>query len=360
MSTFTTPYSFTGGTTIQSAQVNANFAYIASFFNTPSIDNSNISINAGISFAKLDRTTEFAVLRSSGEQNVSVGVTGDTVYRAVLTADGFLKFGPGTATALDMMLKRISSSALGVMNAGGSAYKDVALNNVLFKTASNDLVFAAASIATANRTLTFKDPGADVDNAYLTSGATAAAGGVVYGTGSASTLNVTAAGTSGKALLSGGAGAPTWGTLGVAYGGTNIDGSSAANGRLLIGNGSGYTLANITAGTGIQITNGSGSITIATTGGVSFPTVTKSGNFENTDASGTLYLISASVTITLDDAATAGTIHKFQRTASTYVLTFQREGSDNIYWGDDSATSTVFDNGGCLELVKVSGGWRVT
>ncbi len=46
-------------------------------------------------------------------------------------------------------------------------------------------------------------------------------------------------------------------------GGTGIDGSSAGNGTVLIGNGSGYSLANLTAGTGISISNGSGSITIA-------------------------------------------------------------------------------------------------
>lgn len=48
-----------------------------------------------------------------------------------------------------------------------------------------------------------------------------------------------------------------------ANGGTGLDGSSAANGKLLIGNGTGYTLANITAGTSIGVTNGSGTITVA-------------------------------------------------------------------------------------------------
>jgi hypothetical protein len=39
----------------------------------------------------------------------------------------------------------------------------------------------------------------------------------------------------------------------------------AANGQIPIGNGSGYTVANITAGSGISVTNASGSITIAST-----------------------------------------------------------------------------------------------
>jgi len=56
------------------------------------------------------------------------------------------------------------------------------------------------------------------------------------------------------------------GTVAVATGGTGLT-SAPTNGQLLIGNGSGYTLANLTAGSGISITNGSGSISIAATGG---------------------------------------------------------------------------------------------
>ena len=47
------------------------------------------------------------------------------------------------------------------------------------------------------------------------------------------------------------------------YGGTGLDGSGAANGELLIGNGSGYTLATLTAGQSVGITNAAGSITLA-------------------------------------------------------------------------------------------------
>jgi hypothetical protein len=64
------------------------------------------------------------------------------------------------------------------------------------------------------------------------------------------------------------------GILPAANGGTGYDSSAAANGRLLIGNGSGFTLATITAGSGISVTNGSGSITIANTGLPSLNTLT--------------------------------------------------------------------------------------
>lgn len=52
----------------------------------------------------------------------------------------------------------------------------------------------------------------------------------------------------------------------VSLGGTGST-SAPTNGQLLIGNGTGYTLASLTAGSGISVTNGAGSITIAATGG---------------------------------------------------------------------------------------------
>ena len=52
--------------------------------------------------------------------------------------------------------------------------------------------------------------------------------------------------------------------LKVAEGGTGLD-STPTNGQLLIGNGTGFALSTLTAGSGISITNGSGSITIANT-----------------------------------------------------------------------------------------------
>jgi hypothetical protein len=54
-------------------------------------------------------------------------------------------------------------------------------------------------------------------------------------------------------------------TIGVGYGGTGLS-STPTNGQLLIGNGSGFTESTLTAGTGISVTNGSGSISIANTG----------------------------------------------------------------------------------------------
>jgi hypothetical protein len=54
------------------------------------------------------------------------------------------------------------------------------------------------------------------------------------------------------------------GVVAVANGGTGLS-STPSNGQLDIGNGSGFTRAALTAGTGISISNGSGSITITST-----------------------------------------------------------------------------------------------
>jgi trimeric autotransporter adhesin len=58
----------------------------------------------------------------------------------------------------------------------------------------------------------------------------------------------------------------TAGVVSPQFGGTGVNGAAAANGALLIGNGTGYTLGTLTAGAGIGILNGAGSITVSNTG----------------------------------------------------------------------------------------------
>ena len=59
------------------------------------------------------------------------------------------------------------------------------------------------------------------------------------------------------------------GALPVASGGTGLS-TIPTNGQLLIGNGTGYTLATLTPGSGIGVSNSAGSITVSNTGVVSF------------------------------------------------------------------------------------------
>jgi hypothetical protein len=89
------------------------------------------------------------------------------------------------------------------------------------------------------------------------------------GTGNGSVTSVAVSGGTTGLTTSGGpitgAGTITLaGTLAVGNGGTGLN-TTPANGQLLIGNGSGYTLAGLTAGSGIVINPGAGTISISTT-----------------------------------------------------------------------------------------------
>lgn len=94
------------------------------------------------------------------------------------------------------------------------------------------------------------------------------------------------------------ASADVTGILPIGNGGTGIT-TTPANGRLLIGNGSGYTSATLTAGAGISVTNGAGTISIAS----SIPTINSlSGALTiNTGTTGSdIAVNSSSTTITIN------------------------------------------------------------
>jgi len=109
------------------------------------------------------------------------------------------------------------------------------------------------------------------------------------------------------------------GTLPVGNGGTGIA-TTPTNGQLDIGNGTGFTRAALTAGTGISVTNGSGSITIA----ASSSSYIKS---DLTPYDATLSLPSALGTHRQSLAV--------QLTATTELI---------ILWGSTSAFAAVWDN----------------
>ena len=90
--------------------------------------------------------------------------------------------------------------------------------------------------------------------------------------------------------------------LGRAQGGTGLS-SAPTNGQLLIGNGSGYTLATITAGSGITVTNGTGTITLAAGG---LPAVVISNTTTVSAVAGNHYVLTAAslTTVTLPASPT--------------------------------------------------------
>ena len=121
-------------------------------------------------------------------------------------------------------------------------------------------------------------------------------------------------GVTGSSLTSVGTiGTGTWQgtTIGRAYGGTGLT-AAPSNGELLIGNGSGYALSTLTAGSNITITEGSGSITIAAaaapmTGGDG---IGVSGTEISADlkANGGLAIESGEIALKLDASSITGTL----------------------------------------------------
>ena len=107
-----------------------------------------------------------------------------------------------------------------------------------------------------------KQSGTNYDTIWVTAGT---GSGTVTG-GSGGTTGLTLTGTTTLTL---------GGTLNEGSGGTGLDASGATDGQVLIGNGSGFTLATLTQGTGVTITNGAGMITISATGGGASPLTTK-------------------------------------------------------------------------------------
>jgi Chaperone of endosialidase len=100
------------------------------------------------------------------------------------------------------------------------------------------------------------------------------------------------------------------------FGGTGLNTSTAANGTLLIGNGTGFTLANLTAGLGIAIGNAAGVVMISATGGSGVtsiagntgPTLTGALTISTPANNGTLNFSGFGTTLSLNTSDTAGNI----------------------------------------------------
>jgi len=149
------------------------------------------------------------------------------------------------------------------------------------------------------------------------------------------------------------------GTLGVGNGGTGNT-STPTNGQLLIGNGSGFSLAALTAGSNITITNSSGGITIASTGGgtpggsntqIQFNNSSSFGGSANFTWDGTNVQIGATGAL------------RFADTDSSNYVAFKAAGTvaSNVTWTLPSADGTngqvlSTDGSGVLSWVTGGGG----
>jgi hypothetical protein len=177
----------------------------------------------------------------------------------------------------------------------------------------------------------------------------------------------------GNALISGGVGvAPSWGKIGltthvsgtlpVANGGTGQ--TSYVNGELLIGNTTGNTLAKstLTAGAGVSITNGAGSITIASSGALTANApVTATADYSVAD--GVTYVINnksgSSLTVTLPTASSySGRIITIQNYQAQTVISAS---SNVVPQGGGSAGTAILENvvGNWATLVSDGTNWVI-
>ena len=147
--------------------------------------------------------------------------------------------------------------------------------------------------------------------------------------------------------------ASSTGVLSVAGGGTGLS-TTPTNGQLDIGNGTGFTRAAITAGTGISVTNGAGSITIAASGGsspvqASPITLAASSNLTmalGASAPGALYYQSR--IITLDANRELVLISHYTSTYSIYAFVYNS--STNTF----GAVSTIRATAACLGAILIA------
>ncbi len=92
----------------------------------------------------------------------------------------------------------------------------------------------------------------------------------------------------------------------VSSGGTGLN-SAPTNGQLLIGNGTGFTLATLTAGNGVTITNNAGSISLSAAG---LPTMNIVSGTTQTAVANNHYVLTnaAATTVTLPASPAAGDV----------------------------------------------------
>ena len=100
----------------------------------------------------------------------------------------------------------------------------------------------------------------------------------------------------------------------------------ATNGQLMIGNGTGFTKAALTAGTNIAVTNASGAITLGLTGTVA---VANGGTGETTYTNGQLLI----------GNTTGNTLTKATLTAGTGIIITNSTGSITVAAGTSSAST---------------------
>lgn len=210
----------------------------------------------------------------TGNEFVPV-LQGGVNKKAALNQIQAVTFGFGTMAAQDSTNVNITGgTVVGVTVTGTTIGVDAGGTGLTTTPANGEILIGdgagyALNTLTAGAGVTITNGAGTVEIAATGSGGTVTS---VDGAGTVNGITLTGTVTTAGSLFLGGTltdvdlTTQVIGTLPVARGGTNLT-TAPTDGQLLIGNGTGYTLAAITAGTGVSVTNGSGTITIAATGG---------------------------------------------------------------------------------------------
>jgi len=206
------------------------------------------------------------VTNGAGSITLNLATAGTAGTYATVTTDAFGRVTSGVTTqtvatgGTGLTSLGTANQVLGV-NAGATAleYKTVTAGTGI------SVTNGAGSITLANTGVTSIIAGSGISvsgaTGAVTITSTSSGGTVTSVSASGGTTGLTFTGspitTSGTLTLGG--------TLGIANGGTGLT-TTPTNGQLLIGNGTNYNLSTLTAGTGISVTNGSGTITLNNTG----------------------------------------------------------------------------------------------
>jgi hypothetical protein len=196
--------------------------------------------------------------------NLGATVTGDALFTTASASAARSTLGLGTlATVNTINNTNWSGTALSIANGGTGAVTAGGARTALGATVTGDALFTAATAGDGRATLGL---GALATLSSVNNGNWAGAALVVAngGTGATSLTGVvkgngTSPFTAGTVSLT----TEVSGVLPVANGGTALS-ATPANGQIPIGNGTNYTLATLTAGPSVTITNAAGSVTIGT------------------------------------------------------------------------------------------------
>lgn len=208
----------------------------------------------------------------------------------------------GTTTNLNLQIIDRLTNGVGTISLSGTTHTLTTSDGALSDGQYAVLVFGGSPSGTNTVTISPND----AQHVYIVRNTTAQSVVLTQGSGG----NVTVASGDTKVVYSSGAGAGaavvditadfamssvkiTGGSitgitdLAPADGGTGIS-TVPSNGQLLIGNGTNYTAATLTAGTGISVTNGSGSVTVNATNNGTVTSVGGTGNVNGITLTGTV------------------------------------------------------------------------